>query len=60
MLIGGGKEITTGLLNRVEMAFRAYDPCLGCATHALPGEMDLEVMVLDAQGETVAHLSRND
>ena len=57
-VIGGGKEITSGLLNRVEMAFRAYDPCLGCATHALPGEMDLEVTVLDAQGQTVAHLSR--
>jgi F420-non-reducing hydrogenase large subunit len=57
-IIGGGKEITSGLLNRVEMAFRAYDPCLGCATHALPGEMDLEVTVLDAQGNTVAQLSR--
>jgi F420-non-reducing hydrogenase large subunit len=57
-LIGGGKEITSGLLNRVEMAFRAYDPCLGCATHALPGEMDLEVTVLDPQGNTVAQFSR--
>ncbi|NLG29041.1 MAG: Ni/Fe hydrogenase subunit alpha, partial [Chloroflexi bacterium] len=40
-LIGGGKAITQGLLNRVEMAFRAYDPCFACATHALPGQMDL-------------------
>jgi F420-non-reducing hydrogenase large subunit len=31
------------LLNRVEMAFRAYDPCLACASHALPGEMPLAV-----------------
>jgi len=34
-LIKGGK-VTEGLLNKVEMAFRAYDPCLGCATHSLP------------------------
>jgi len=39
-LIKGGK-VTDGLLNMVEMAFRAYDPCLGCATHALPGQMPL-------------------
>ena len=42
-LIKGGTEITEGLLNTVEMAFRAYDPCFGCATHTLPGEMPLEV-----------------
>ena len=35
-LIKGGK-VTEGLLNKIEMAFRAYDPCLGCATHSLPG-----------------------
>ena len=35
-LINGG-NVTEGLLNKVEMAFRAYDPCLGCATHSLPG-----------------------
>ena len=57
-IIGGGREITQGLLNQVEMAFRAYDPCFACATHALPGEMDLEVTVLDARGEVVANLSR--
>ena len=43
-------EITAGLLNRVEMAFRSYDPCLGCATHTLPGRMPLEVVVRDCQG----------
>lgn len=57
-LIGGGKEITKGLLDRVEMAFRAYDPCFGCATHALPGEMDLEVAVLDHNQNLVARLNR--
>ncbi|WP_425499930.1 hypothetical protein [Fontisphaera persica] len=37
-LIQDGK-VTEGLLNKVEMAFRAYDPCLGCATHSLPGHL---------------------
>jgi len=59
-LIGGGKEITKGLLDRVEMAFRAYDPCLGCATHTLPGEMLLDVTVFDHQGQPVARLSRDE
>jgi F420-non-reducing hydrogenase large subunit len=51
-----GTVVTEGLLNRVEMAFRAYDPCFGCATHALPGQMPLEVTVRDAGGGTVAQL----
>jgi len=58
-LIGGGREITQGLLNRVEMAFRAYDPCFACATHALPGEMDLEVAIVDHRGRQVACLRRD-
>jgi len=58
-LIGGGQEITKGLLDRVEMAFRAYDPCFACATHALPGQMDLEVEVLDCEGQRVADLRRD-
>ena len=40
-LIRKGVEITEGLLNQVEMAFRAYDPCFACATHSLPGRMPL-------------------
>lgn len=44
-----GKEITEGLLNHIEVAIRAYDPCLSCATHAL-GKMPLEVTLLDAEG----------
>jgi NAD-reducing hydrogenase large subunit len=44
-----GKEITDGLLNHVEVAIRAYDPCLSCATHAL-GRMPLEVDLVDADG----------
>ncbi len=51
-LIKGGK-VNEGLLNMVEMAFRAYDPCFGCATHSLPGQMPLEVTIHDAKGEVV-------
>jgi len=43
-----GQDITEGTLNRIEMAFRAYDPCFGCATHSLLGRMPLEVVVHDA------------
>jgi F420-non-reducing hydrogenase large subunit len=49
-LIQGVKDaaqIPEGLLNKVEMAFRAYDPCLGCATHTLPGSTPLIVNVYD-------------
>jgi F420-non-reducing hydrogenase large subunit len=51
--------VDDGVLNMVEMAFRAYDPCLGCATHSLPGSMPLEVRVRDGQGKVVATLRRN-
>ena len=54
-----GKDISEGLLNMVEMAFRAYDPCLGCATHSLPGSMPLFVRVLDRSGEVVSTLRRD-
>jgi F420-non-reducing hydrogenase large subunit len=37
----------------VEMAFRAYDPCLGCATHSLPGQMPLEVTIRDGDGNPI-------
>jgi len=43
----GKKEITEGMLNAVEVAIRAYDPCLSCATHAL-GKMPLEFEIYDA------------
>jgi F420-non-reducing hydrogenase large subunit len=44
-LIKGGKEVSDGILNMIEMAFRAYDPCCGCATHFLPGEMPMEIKI---------------
>ena len=53
-----GVEITEGLLNHVEMAWRPYDPCLSCATHALPGQLPLEVTICDAYGNELKKLSR--
>ena len=47
-----GQKITEGLLNRVEVAIRAYDPCLSCATHAM-GQMPLVVELMDAQGNII-------
>ncbi len=52
-LIRQGVVVTEGLLNQIEMAFRAYDPCFGCATHTLPGQMPLEVTIRDAAGEPI-------
>ena len=48
-----GVLVTEGLLNRIEMAFRLYDPCMSCATHSLPGQMPLEVVVKDHNGKVV-------
>ena len=45
-LIHGGK-VDNGVLNKVEMAFRAYDPCFGCATHYAVGQMPLTIEVFD-------------
>jgi NAD-reducing hydrogenase large subunit len=47
-----GHEITEGLLNHIEVAIRAYDPCLSCATHAL-GDMPLIVTLEDADGSVI-------
>jgi len=58
-LIKKGQEVSEGLLNMVEMAFRAYDPCFACATHTLPGQMPLEVVIYDSRGEEMRRLSRN-
>ena len=51
-------EVSEGLLNTVEMAFRNYDPCMSCATHSLPGQMPLEVTIRKADGEVVDILSQ--
>ncbi len=52
-------EISDGVLNMIEMAFRAYDPCMACATHSLPGQMPMEVTVRDPRGEIIAHRVRD-
>jgi F420-non-reducing hydrogenase large subunit len=52
-LIKKGTVVTEPMLNMVEMAFRAYDPCFGCATHSLPGQMPLEVTIHAADGTVV-------
>jgi F420-non-reducing hydrogenase large subunit len=53
-LIHKGVEVTEGLLNKIEMAFRAYDPCYGCATHSLPGKMPMTVCIRAADGTVLA------
>ena len=59
-MIQKGQEITDGALNKIEMAFRAYDPCFGCATHTLPGELPLEVIVHDAATGEIDHVARRN
>jgi F420-non-reducing hydrogenase large subunit len=54
-----GLVVDEGILNMVEMAFRAYDPCLGCATHSLPGSMPLIVHVRSRDGVRVSTLRRD-
>lgn len=58
-LIQKGTVVTEPMLNMIEMAFRSYDPCFGCATHSLPGQMPLEVTIRNADGEIVEMLKRN-
>ena len=57
-LIKKGKVASEGLLNMVEMAFRAYDPCMACATHTLPGQMPLEIVIYNSRGEVAEKLSQ--
>jgi F420-non-reducing hydrogenase large subunit len=52
-------QVSEGILNRVEMAFRSYDPCFGCATHTLPGQMPLELRIRDPQGNILRVLKQN-
>jgi F420-non-reducing hydrogenase large subunit len=58
-LIKQGQVVSEGILNRVEMAFRSYDPCFGCATHSLPGQMPLELRIRDAGGNVLDVLCQN-
>ena len=57
-IIKKGVTVDSGILNMVEMAFRAYDPCFSCATHSLPGEMPMVVNFRDANGNLIKSISR--
>jgi F420-non-reducing hydrogenase large subunit len=54
-----GVEVSDGILNMIEMAFRAYDPCFSCATHSLPGSMPMILEIREANGELRQRLVRN-
>ena len=53
-----GHELTEGLLNHIEVAIRAYDPCLSCATHAL-GQMPLDVTLVGADGALIDRIVKS-
>jgi F420-non-reducing hydrogenase large subunit len=53
-----GSNVDDGLLNMVEMAFRAYDPCFGCSTHSLPGQAPLKVNVYDDKKRLIKKVQR--
>lgn len=57
-LIKAGKVVNEGILNMIEMAYRAYDPCIACATHSLPGQMPLEIVIYDKEGKELDRLSQ--
>ncbi len=52
-------QVDDGILNKIEMAFRAYDPCHACATHTLPGSMPLILDVRDATGASIVTVQRD-
>lgn len=54
-LIKGGK-VNDGLLNMVEMAFRAYDPCMACATHTINGHVPLQIDIYNADKKIIKTL----
>jgi F420-non-reducing hydrogenase large subunit len=51
-------QVDDGLLNMIEMAFRAYDPCHGCGTHSLPGSMPLRIEIRDLTGNLLREIRR--
>lgn len=58
-IIKKGVKVDDGILNMVEMAFRAYDPCFSCATHSLPGKMPMIVNIRKPDGEIMQTLKRD-
>jgi len=57
-LIKKGTQVTDGILNTIEMAFRAYDPCFGCATHTIPGKMPFLLRIRDKNGNILQEIRR--
>jgi F420-non-reducing hydrogenase large subunit len=55
-----GDQVGPGLLNRIEMAFRLYDPCMSCATHSLPGTMPLIVNIRNSKAELMRSIRREE
>lgn len=53
-----GTELTEPLLNNLEVAIRAYDPCLSCATHAV-GKMPLQLELVNAEGKLLDKLIKH-
>jgi len=51
-LIKGG-EYDQGMINKIEMCYRAYDPCLSCATHILDGRLAVKIDIVDSKGEVI-------
>jgi F420-non-reducing hydrogenase large subunit len=58
-IIKKGVKVDDGILNMVEMAFRAYDPCFSCATHSLPGKMPMIVNIRKPDGDIIQSLKRD-
>jgi F420-non-reducing hydrogenase large subunit len=56
-IIHNGK-IDEGILNKVEMAFRAYDPCFACATHMLPGSMQMQIDIYNKEKKLIKTLQQ--
>jgi len=52
-----GRELTEPLLNQIEVAIRAYDPCLSCATHAM-GKMPLQVSLLNTDNQLIDRIEK--
>jgi len=51
-------NVSEGLLNMIEMAFRAYDPCFACATHTLPGVTGASLCIRNCHGEIIQTLGQ--
>ena len=58
-LIKAGEPVSETALNKIEMAFRAYDPCIGCATHAQPGETPLKINLFDHDRNLIEEVQRD-